>query len=99
MEKPQLTAINWVGQSLRGFLVRDSVSQVDGVSAMALTVSVALCGEGSENGKWPLPTFLEERKQSPSSLLDARHFSSFLYATDAFKDATLVLELRGSESE
>ena len=30
---------------------------------------------------------------------DARHFSSSLCATGAFQAATLVLELRGSESE
>ena len=30
---------------------------------------------------------------------DARHFSFSLYATGAFQAATLVLELRGSESE
>ena len=30
---------------------------------------------------------------------DARHFSSSLYATHAFQAATLVLELRESESE
>ena len=34
-----------------------------------------------------------------SACLDARHFSFFLYAMDAFRAATLVLELRGSESE
>ena len=31
--------------------------------------------------------------------LDARHFSFFLYITGAFQTATLLLELRGSESE
>ena len=34
-----------------------------------------------------------------SGPLDVRHFSSSLYATGAFQAATLVLELRGSESE
>ena len=34
-----------------------------------------------------------------SARLDARHFSSFLYGTAAFRAATLVLVLRGSESE
>ena len=33
-----------------------------------------------------------------SALLDARYFSSSLYATGAFQAATLVLGLRGSES-
>ena len=53
---------------------------------------------GSEKGQWPLPTFLSGRKLSPISHLDARHFSSSLYAT-AFQAATLVLEIRGSVSE
>ena len=34
-----------------------------------------------------------------SAHLDARHFSFSLCATGAFQAATLVLELRGSESE
>ena len=34
-----------------------------------------------------------------STCLDARHFSLSLYTTGAFQAATLVLELRGSESE
>ena len=34
-----------------------------------------------------------------SAHLDARHFSFSLYATGAFQAATLLLELRGSESE
>ena len=34
-----------------------------------------------------------------SACLDARHFSFSLYATGAFQAATLVLKLRGSESE
>ena len=59
-----------------------------------------LCvGEGSEKEQWPLPTFLSGIKLSPSSCLDARHFMSSLYATDAFQAATPVLELRGRESE
>ena len=61
--------------------------------------SVALWGEGSEKGGWPLPAFLSGRKLSPSSYLDARYFSSSLYATGAFQTATPVVELRGSESE
>ena len=46
-----------------------------------------------------LPTFLSGRKLSPSSHIDARHFSCSLYATGAFQAATPVLELKGSESE
>ena len=61
--------------------------------------SVALLGEGSEKGQWLLSAFLSERKLSPSSHLDARHFSFSLNVTGAFEAATLVLELRGSESE
>ena len=34
-----------------------------------------------------------------SAHLDARHFSSFIYASGAFQTATQVLELRGNESE
>ena len=34
-----------------------------------------------------------------SAYPDARHFNSSLYATGAFQTATLVVELRGSESE
>ena len=34
-----------------------------------------------------------------SAHLDARHFSSSLYATGAFQATTSVLELRGSNSE
>ena len=34
-----------------------------------------------------------------SAHLDARHFSFSLYATGTFQAVTLVLELRGSESE
>ena len=43
--------------------------------------------------------FLSGRKLSPSSCMDARHFSVSLYATVAFQAATLVMELRGSELE
>ena len=82
---------------------------VDGVSQIwhPPASSVALWEEGSEKGQGPLPAFLSGRKLSPSSHLDVRHFSSSLYATGtfpaaatgAFQAATLVLELRGSESE
>ena len=34
-----------------------------------------------------------------SDHLNSRHFSSSLYATDVFQAATVMLELRGSESE
>ena len=60
---------------------------------------VALWGESSGKGQWPLPTLLSGRKLSPSSHLDARHFRSSLYAIGSFQAATLVLELRRSESE
>ena len=46
-----------------------------------------------------LPAFLSGRKLSPSSHLDARHFSFSLYTTGTFQAATPVLELRGSEFE
>ena len=61
--------------------------------------SVALWEESSEKGQWPLPAFLFGRKLPLSSCLDARHFSFSLYATGAFEAVTLVLELRGNESE
>ena len=61
--------------------------------------TVSLWGEGSEKGQWPLLTFLSGRKLSPSSCLEGRHFSSYLYATGAFQAATsMVLKLRGSAS-
>ena len=50
-------------------------------------------------GSAALLAFLSERKLSPSTCLEARHFSSSLYATGIFQAATLVLELRGSEPE
>ena len=46
-----------------------------------------------------LPTSLFGRKLSPSSHLEARHFSSSLDATGACQAAAMVLELRGSESD
>ena len=61
--------------------------------------SVALWGEGSEKDQWPLSAFLTGRKLSPSSCLDARHFSSSLHVTGDFQAATPLLELRGNESE
>ena len=60
--------------------------------------SVVLLGEVSEKGQWPLPTFLSQRKLSPSSCLDARHFSSSLYVTGVLQAATQCW-VRGSESE
>ena len=62
------------------------------------TGSVALWGK-VQKGQWLLPTFLSGRKLSPSSHLHARHYSSSLCATGAFQVATLVVELRGNESE
>ena len=100
VEKPPLTA--WVGQSLRDYpgYGANSVSQGDGVSDMAPPSSfVALWGKDSEKEQWPLPTFLSGRKLSPSSCPDTRDLCSSLYAIGAFQDVTLVLELRGSESE
>ena len=57
---------------------------------MAPARLLALCGEGSEKGQGPLAG----RKLSPTSLLDAGHFSS-LFAT-AFQASMPVLELRRS---
>ena len=53
--------------------------------APACQLCGSVMGEGSEKGQWPLPTFLCGRKLSASSCLDARHLSSFPYATGAFK--------------
>ena len=50
-------------------------------------------------GSVAVPPILSGRKLSPSSLLDARHFSSSLCTSGAFQAATLVLELRGNESD
>ena len=83
----------------------DKVSGANSVRLMESQIwhppvgSVALSGEGSEKGQWPLPTFLSERKLSPSFHLDARYFSSSPYATGVFQAATPVLELRESEFE
>ena len=62
-----------------------SVSQVDGVSDMALACQ--LCGGGFRKGTMAF------------AHLDARHFSSSLYATGAIHAVTPLLELRGSESQ
>ena len=56
-------------------------------------------GEEFRKGQWPVPNFQSGRKLCPSFCFDTRHFSSSLYATVAFQAATLVLELRESESE
>ena len=75
------------------------MSQVDGVSDMAPACQLCgLWGEGSEKGSLAcLPFYLGEI--CLPARLDARHFSFSLYATGAFQAATLVLELRGNESE
>ena len=93
IEKPQLTA--WVGwyvgwDRISGDLQggTNSVSQVDGVSDMAPACWLCESVEGGfRNGTMA------------SAGLDARNFSFFLYSTDAFQAATMVLVLRGSESE
>ena len=65
-----------------------SVSQVDGVSNMALACWLhGSAGRGLIKGTMA------------SACLDARHFSFSLYTTGAFQATTLVQELRGSESE
>ena len=83
------------GAESQGSPGQNNVSQVDEVSDMATTCWLCGClGGGFRKGAWLLPAFLSERKLSPSSCLDAKHFSSFLYATGAFQAAILVLELR-----
>ena len=54
------------------------VSQVDGVSDMALL------GEGSKKEQWPLRALFCGRKLPPSSCPDAGQFISSLYASDVF---------------
>ena len=66
-----------------------SVSQVDGVSDMALPYQLC-AGRVEQRGSDFCPEW---------QLLDGRHFSFSLYTTGAFQAATLVLELRGSKSE
>ena len=63
----------------------NSISQIDGVSDVAPAASSVV-------GRFRKGTMA-------SAHLDARHFSSSLYAAGALQAATLVLELRGSESE
>ena len=55
-------------------------------------------GEGSESDNGLCSPFCL-RGNYPSCGLNDRHFSSSPYATGAHQAATLVLELRGSESE
>ena len=55
-----------------------------------------------ESQIWHQPTSSVELGHSKGTMTtgpDARHFSLSLYATGALQAATLVLELRGSESE
>ena len=74
MEKLLLTAASWVGWNPRGSLGQSRVLARFMESQMLYlsTSSVAL------------PAFLSERKLSPSSCPEAKHFISFLYATGAF---------------
>ena len=94
MEKSLLTA--WVGlwigwDRVSGDLQGEAniISQVDGVSDMAPTCRLcgSVVGRVQKRDSGPcLPFCLgERRKLSPSSCHNARHFSSFLYATDAFQ--------------
>ena len=55
-------------------------------------------GRGLKKGTMASACLSAREKAVPSSYLDARHFSSSLYATGAFQVATLMLELRGSTS-
>ena len=57
-----------------------------------------ICHQPAGSGGWEEPWRFRKGTMA-STCLDARHFSSFLCATCAFQAATLVLELRGSESE
>ena len=97
MEKPLLTGVSWMGLSLRGSPGR--VGQTVVASLMEYKIrhppasAGALWEDGSEKEQWPLPPFLFGRRLSSSSGLDASHFSSSLYATGSFQDATPVLEL------
>ena len=72
------------------------MNQVDGVSDVALCGSVA---GGFRRGTMASACLSAREKAVPSSYLDARHFSSSLYATGAFQAAAPVLEHRGNESE
>ena len=66
----------------------NSVSQVDGDSDMTTACRLSGCDGG------------RPRKGTMASAhLDARHFSFSLYSTGTFQAATMLLELRESESE
>ena len=86
MEKQLGWSVSWVGLSLWG-----SLSQVK------------LLARLMESQIWhQLASFVGagfRKGTMASARLDARCFSSSLYAIGAFQAATLVLELRGSESE
>ena len=101
MKNPLLTAVSWVGWSLRVSPGQGKyVSQVDGVSDMAPTCQLyGSVGKCLIKGTMASACPFSRRKLSPSFWLDTRHFSSSPYATGAFQAATLVLKLRGSESE
>ena len=58
-----------------------------------------LCGGRAQKRDKALPAFLSGRELSPSTRLDARHFSFSLYTTGVFHAATPVLELRGNGPE
>ena len=50
--------------------------------------SVVLCGEGSEEGQWPLLTLMPDTSVSP-----------WIHTTGAFQATTPALEFRGSKFE
>ena len=84
--------ISWEGQKVLGRLMESQIwHQPAG--------SVALWEEGSIKGQWPQPTFLSERKLSPSSCLAPTDFTFSLYATGDIQAATQVLDLRGNLSK
>ena len=76
------------------------MNQVDGVSDMVLL----LCGsvwwrvQKRDNGLCLASGVLSGRKLSPSTCLDARHFSISPYATGTLPVAAPVLEPRQRES-
>ena len=87
-----------VSGDLRG--EANSVSQVDGVSDMAPACWLCLfVGKRFTTVTIAADCLSVWEKLFPSTHLDATHFSSSLYASGAFQDATLLQELRGSVSE
>ena len=56
-------------------------------------------GEGLRNGTVASDHLSVWAKAVPQLPIEATHFSSSLYATGVFQAATLMLELRGNESE